>query len=423
MLNEQGAFFNLPHNTEAEQSVLGVFLQHNEAVGQFSDLRAEHFYQPHHQWIFRKLRTAIDEGKPCNVITLGHLLDDCEGLTKRYLVDLISAANLIGNPSPLVNTIIELAMRRELVIACQKVLDAKPTDSLSDLICHMATGIDSANRHALAAKLVDGEEVKRQVYEGLKDETPAISTGFPRIDHALNGGIRRRKMYLLGGSSGDGKTLLAVAVSNAMKRAAHKHLFICAEMGATETHARSVAIDTKTPSDAFINEKKRTPEFWANLSKPTFNDSAVIYYDDPFLTFDALKQCVATAVTRHKINGFVLDYGQLVGGFNQKGNKSDFYGEVAQWIAAACKRWNIWAIVTVQMNREDEILGSGGFMRAADDVFYIRRPDKTKPEAWLKRAKARGCAFWDVGSEAEPSLIITENGYFVELERSYYYGE
>jgi replicative DNA helicase len=292
------------------------------------------------------------------------------------------------------------------------------------MIGTLSEGIEAANKHALSKRIVDGETVHQNILRELETPRPAISTGFSRIDKALNGGIRKRKMYIIGGASGDGKTLLAVAVSNSVRKRGARHLFICAEMGAEETHARNLAIDTGVNAEAFDNPYKREADFFDRVTRPTINASHVFYYDDPFLTFDALKQAVSTSVARDNIEGFFLDYGQLVGGFNQRGNKSDFFGEVAQWIAAACKKWNIWAIVTVQMNREGEVLGSGGFKRACDDMFIIQRPDKTQPYAWLKRDKARGTRFMDVGGENDRSLMITENGYFVEYDDNvaYSYG-
>jgi replicative DNA helicase len=417
---------NYPHNTDAEQNLLSCFLQYNSSMRICPDLREEHFFHASHKWIFRKLKTAIDDGNECTIITLRHELDQCDGLEPSYLAALQvkwqAPPAALGQMRDLV---IDLATKREIFMACEKVLSFNSEKNLSDMIAALSEGIDSANRHALSKRIIDGQKVHQDIIKGVETTNPTITTGFNRIDKALNGGIRRRKMYIVGGASGDGKTLLAVAISNAVRKRGARHLFICAEMGAEETHARSLSIDTDINSEAFDNPQKRCDDFYVKITRPVLNESLVFYYDDPFLTFDALKQAVSTAVARDNIEGFFLDYGQLVGGWNSRGNKSDFFGEVAQWIAAACKKWNIWAIVTVQMNREGDVLGSGGFKRACDDMFIIQRPDKTKPYAWLKRDKARGSRFMDVGSETDNSLMITENGYFVEYDQSsvYSYGQ
>ena len=92
-----------PHSIQAEQSVLGGLLLDNEAWDQIADVVTEEdFYRRDHRLIFRAIGKLIDQGNPCDVITLTewldsqNQLDDAGGLP--YLgtlaKDTPSAANI-----------------------------------------------------------------------------------------------------------------------------------------------------------------------------------------------------------------------------------------------------------------------------------------------------------------------------------------
>ncbi|MCS3902404.1 replicative DNA helicase [Methylohalomonas lacus] len=65
-----------PHSVPAEQSVLGGLLLDNRAWDEISEqLSEEDFYRKDHRLIFRAIGSLINEGRPCDVITLSEWLD------------------------------------------------------------------------------------------------------------------------------------------------------------------------------------------------------------------------------------------------------------------------------------------------------------------------------------------------------------
>lgn len=71
-------------------------------------------------------------------------------------------------------------------------------------------------------------------------EAERISTGFPKLDEMLNGGLYAG-LYTVGANTGFGKTLFAVQVVNNIARAGHGVLIISLEMSAYELMARSLS--------------------------------------------------------------------------------------------------------------------------------------------------------------------------------------
>src|SRR5271165_5416564 len=65
------AYRTAPHNTEAEQALLGALLVNNAAYSRVSDfLLPEHFYNPVHQRIYTAVTRLIERGQIADPVTL-----------------------------------------------------------------------------------------------------------------------------------------------------------------------------------------------------------------------------------------------------------------------------------------------------------------------------------------------------------------
>ncbi len=76
-----------------------------------------------------------------------------------------------------------------------------------------------------------------------------IPTGFPSLDNALGGGVRRRDLVILGGEVGSGKSALALAIALRATEARAKVRFLSAEMDQTRAAERALAIEARVRVD------------------------------------------------------------------------------------------------------------------------------------------------------------------------------
>jgi len=76
-----------------------------------------------------------------------------------------------------------------------------------------------------------------------------IPTGFPSLDNALGGGVRRRDLVILGGEVGSGKSALALAIALRATEVAAKVRFLSAEMDQTRAAERALAIEARVRVD------------------------------------------------------------------------------------------------------------------------------------------------------------------------------
>lgn len=393
---------------EIEQALLGLALSNNEMALIF-DLQPEQFSHEMHRDLFSEILEGISNGKRVNPVTLKDRYDNA------YLAGLITKTPSVGQSETMVEALKRDALRRQLRGAAQEALEAEDPDQA---LLILTGAIDDATRQTLSSSLRTARQVSESIVNDLKESPKIYSTGLQRLDYAMNGGFHEGRFYGFAADSGHGKSLLASTISNHMKNANVPHLLICAEMGEKETHQRSLAKDMGVDSRAFYDLSMRPPNFISDVAfKASREQTCMIYYDDPFLTFTRLQQVVTSAVVRFGIKGFILDYWQLIGGGER--DRADFLGRVAQWQASACKRFKLWSMNTAQLNRDGEVLGSGGLKRAVDQMYHLIRPDETLPTAYFEMKKTRYTKFMHVGSADRPSVQINEKGGYFEQISNY----
>ena len=76
-----------------------------------------------------------------------------------------------------------------------------------------------------------------------------IPTGFPSVDNALGGGIRRRDFVVLGGEVGSGKSALSLAIALRIAENGARVRFLSGEMEETRAAERALAIEARVRVD------------------------------------------------------------------------------------------------------------------------------------------------------------------------------
>ena len=90
-----------------------------------------------------------------------------------------------------------------------------------------------------------------QVDNQQEGETPpdTVPTGFPSVDKALGGGVRRQDLVVLGGDVGTGKSALAFGIALRAATAGYKVLYFSGEMNEDRLMERALAIEGRTSID------------------------------------------------------------------------------------------------------------------------------------------------------------------------------
>lgn len=130
----------LPHNIEAEQSVIGSMMLDRDAILVASEiLTSDDFYQKQYGIIFDVMVQLCNEGKPVDLVTLQDRLKSTElppdVSDMEYVRDLIAAVPTSANIKYYANIVSEKAVLRRLIKVNEEVenscyLSQESTDTI-----------------------------------------------------------------------------------------------------------------------------------------------------------------------------------------------------------------------------------------------------------------------------------------------------
>src|SRR5258708_5410592 len=134
----------LPHNLEAERSVLGAILVHNEAFNTAAQvIDGRDFYRDAHRRIFDRMVTLNERGAAIDFITLkeelsrGGELEHVGG--PAYVASLVDGVPRATNVEYYAKIVKEKSPLRKLIYAANKMLtNAYEADHECDLLLHHA---------------------------------------------------------------------------------------------------------------------------------------------------------------------------------------------------------------------------------------------------------------------------------------------
>jgi hypothetical protein len=116
----------LPHNPDAERSVLGAILLNNVVLG-FVKLRPGDFFLTNHQRIFRQMIALADDQQPIDLVTLTDALhrhgdlEDAGGAP--YVASLADGMPRVSNIEHYAEIVRSDALRRALIYATERIRD------------------------------------------------------------------------------------------------------------------------------------------------------------------------------------------------------------------------------------------------------------------------------------------------------------
>src|SRR4051794_19177212 len=119
----------LPHNLEAERSVLGAILLHNDAFNLAAEVIDSHdFYRDAHRRIFDKMVKLVERGSAIDLVTLKEELGRAGELDEvggpAYITSLVDGVPRSANIEYYARIIKEKATLRNLIVSANKILTA-----------------------------------------------------------------------------------------------------------------------------------------------------------------------------------------------------------------------------------------------------------------------------------------------------------
>ena len=397
----------LPHDIEAEQSVLGcVFLSSEAQIGIFESLKPNDFYTNAHKKIFSAMMENYRRNIPIDYITVNRVLEQ-EGWLEEvggveYIVGLTnivpSAANvkhyidIVKNDSTLRN-IIE---KSQLIMA--EAFDSQDAETTLQNAEKIILEIGATQQHSSLTHMGEAmnEVISRMEKMGVdKNAFRGLRTGFPKLD-GITKGFQKGDLILLAARPSVGKSAFALNIcNNAALNGATVAIFSL-EMPASQIAGRAIASIGYVPMEAVQTGEPGTNGWDCVFETRDKINKAKIYIDDSSMTTaaDILNKCRRLKRENGgKLDLVMIDYLQLMTNpsTRQSDSRANEVAEISRALKIAAKDLDVPILALSQVSRavdkrEDknslmlsDLRESGAIEQDADIVMFLSRKDP-KPD-------------------------------------------
>jgi replicative DNA helicase len=246
----------LPHNLDAERSVLGAALLYEDLLALVSDsLAASDFFRAAHRMLYGTMltlaekRTAVDLLTVRDALSNAGQLEECGG--PAYITGLTDGIPKSTNIEHYAAIVREKAMLRELIYAANKVLtDAYAADEDAAMVLAGAEGaIYGIGERATAGSLVDGPRMAQEGFALVErlhttGRLVGLPTGLLRLDEAMLG-LHRKHLTVIAARPGNGKSALMLHIARQLGMAQQKPVAVFSlEMSREENILRMMATES-----------------------------------------------------------------------------------------------------------------------------------------------------------------------------------
>lgn len=384
----------LPHNLDAERSVLGAVLLDSEVFKLVPDLPAEDFFRDAHARAWKACGRIVERGQVVDFVTLREELEragDLEAVGASYLAGLVDGVPKSSNVEYYAQIVRDKATLRRLIFQANETIAAAydEADEVGAIVDAAEARLMAVGRQAAKGDFVVSSDWMTEMMPLLeravtdKRVVTGVPSGIGRLDRMLRG-FQPGDLILLAARPSQGKTALALQIT----AEASKHVmtgFVSLEMSRAAIGWRLLALESRI--DAFrlmtgqISEREMrlAAEVLARLS-----ERAIAIDDVSGQTASAVCAKLRRLAARYGIGFAPIDYVQLMTSGERTENRTQDIGAISRRLKTLARDLNIPVLALSQLTRDNErekrpprlsdLREGGDLEQAADVVIFIWRP-------------------------------------------------
>src|SRR5919199_3642646 len=393
-----------PHNTDAEESVLGAVLIDRDAIGKVAPfLKPDDFYRERNGSIYAAMLDLYDRREPIDYMTLS------DELSRRGQLEAVGGVLYLGRLLEIVPTSLHIeeyahivertAIMRRLISAGGKIAalgyaDAYDVDTTLEKAEQLLLGVAArrATRdfESLADVLREYLEQLERFQEG--DRTRyGIPTGFIDLDR-LTGGLQRSDLAIVAARPSMGKTSFALNIcANASLKFRATSALFSLEMSNGQLAARLLSTESGIDSSRLRGGRLTDVESRKLAQALGILSEAPIYVDDtPGLSIMELRSKARRLHAEVGVDLIVVDYLQLIVGSRVRDNRVQEISEISRALKSLARELHVPVLALSQLSRAVEsrtphipmlsdLRESGSIEQDADVVMFIYREHRNGP--------------------------------------------
>jgi replicative DNA helicase len=390
----------LPHNLEAERSVLGAILVHNDAFNTAAQvIDGRDFYRDAHRRIFDRMVALSERGEAIDFITLKEELSRGGDLEEvggpAYVASLVDGVPRATNVEYYARIVKEKATLRNLIYAANKILtNAYEGDQESDLILDDAeSSIFAVADDRLKAGFVPMRELVNESFPKIeqlfehKRLVTGVPTGFVDLDE-MTRGLQRGDLVIIAARPSMGKTSLVLNIAQHVAvQADHTVGFFSLEMSKESLFIRLLTSEAQIDSHRLMSGHIADRDY-SRISHALEKLSSMRLFIDDTANIGVLEMRAKSRrlQAEHGLSLIVVDYIQLMNARGRHENRTLELASISRSLKGLAKELDVPIVVLSQLSRAPEsrsdhrpqlsdLRESGALEQDADVVVLIYRDD------------------------------------------------
>jgi replicative DNA helicase len=431
----------LPHNLEAERSVLGAVLLHNEAFNLAAEvLDSADFFRDAHRRIFEKMIKLSERNDAIDLVTLREELSRSGELDEvggpAYITALVDGVPRAANVEHYARIIKEKATLRNLIFSANKIVaSAYDAEEEADLILDQA-------EHAIFAiadkKIGEGFVSLRDLAQGSldtieklharKELVTGVPTGFTDLDE-MTSGLQPSDLIIVAARPSMGKTSLVLNIAQHVGTKTDMTVGVFSlEMSKEQLFLRMLTgearIDAHRLRGGFLGERD-----WGKLAQAigTLSESKIYIDDTPSIGVLEMRSKCRRLASQHGLHLVIIDYVQLMQGRGRFENRTLELASISRSLKGLAKELSVPIILLSQLSRATEsradhrpqlsdLRESGALEQDADVVIFIYREDQYTDKS-APPTDAQGTAELIIGKQRNGPTGVVKLAFIREFTR------
>ena len=402
-MDEQLMARQMPHDLDAEQSVLGSILIDSRCITDIIGVvQPEDFYLQQNKEIFEVIYSMFNLAQAIDPVTVLDKMREAgvyHDNSRDYIMQLMEITPTAANAVRYANIVREKAMLRNLSQAGVDI-----TAMVQEQVGTPAEMLESAEKKIYALRKGDRRDslehigtILHKVYDRLNElaqsdsAIPGLSTGLRDLDAKING-LNKGNLLLVAARPAMGKTSFALNMAlNVAKKYKKTVAFFSLEMSREELAMRLLS------SESFVDSQKMatgklTEEEWVKIgmASSALSQTDIRVDDNGGITVAEMN---AKLRRLDNLGLVVIDYLQLMqgSGYSKSNeNRVQVVSDISRSLKVMAKELNVPVICLSQLNRAAEgrsdkrpvlsdLRESGSIEQDADSVMMLYRDDYYNP--------------------------------------------